>query len=111
MRPDGRRVLLQATDPPPASLPSCASLLSGQPSNGTHYVDASSGRIFRYFATGGLDYSQAQAACQALSYASLPGSGYAVSWNTWVALAQLLPVAQDSGGMPYAASNPSMLAA
>jgi hypothetical protein len=89
-RPGSRRVLLQAADPPPPSLPSCASLLSGEPSNGTQYVDASSGRIYRYVATGGLDYSQVQAACQALSYGSLASSGYAVSWNTWVAVAPLL---------------------
>jgi hypothetical protein len=60
-------------------------MLANEVNSSIDYVDLENGRIYRYIGDGGLDYTQAQAACKALSYPGVLGSGYPVVWNTWVA--------------------------
>jgi hypothetical protein len=71
--------------PGAAGVSSCADDLRAKVvSTSTEYVDADNARIYRYVPVGGLDYAQAKAACQALTYTGFTGTGYPVVWNMWV---------------------------
>jgi hypothetical protein len=59
----------------------CASLGSAVSSGLTRMVVPERSRIYTYSLVGGLNYTQASAACRTLSFPGFTGKGYLVSWN------------------------------
>ena len=59
----------------------CAGLGTAVSSGLTRLVVPERSRIYTYSLVGGLDYTQASAACRALSFPGVQGKGYLVSWN------------------------------
>jgi hypothetical protein len=72
-----------AAGPPPP--PPCSdALLASEANTSNKLVDAGNRRIYVYNGTSGLNYAQAQQACEGMSYTGLPGRGYMVSYGRWV---------------------------
>jgi hypothetical protein len=57
-------------------------MLDGLTDTNTRFHDKATNHIYQFDVTNGKTYGQAQAACEALTFAGLTGKGYLVSWNT-----------------------------
>ena len=65
----------------PETAPPCP-MLDGMTDDNTHYHDKATNHIYVFDTTNSKTYTQAQAACAALTFTGLTGKGYLVAWNS-----------------------------
>ncbi len=61
----------------------CPNLGAALSSGITRLVVPDTYKVYTYMTVGGLNYTQASAACRALSLPGFTGKGYLVSWNSY----------------------------